>query len=76
MELRKDPITRSWVITGDDILGDETASPYQQAQIIYEYVVGVMSYDKTGKGWGRGDAIYACDVRRGNSHLFLRYSFR
>jgi transglutaminase-like putative cysteine protease len=49
-----------------DKLGDETASPYQQAQIIYEYVVGVMSYDKTGKGWGRGDAIYACDVRRGN----------
>ena len=37
-------------------LGDETASPWQQAQIIYEYVVGVMSYDKTGKGWGRGDA--------------------
>jgi transglutaminase-like putative cysteine protease len=25
-----------------------------------------MSYDKSGKGWGRGDAIYACDVRRGN----------
>jgi transglutaminase-like putative cysteine protease len=47
-------------------LGDETASPYQQAQIIYEYVVGVMSYDKSGKGWGRGDALYACDVRRGN----------
>jgi transglutaminase-like putative cysteine protease len=47
-------------------LGDETASPYEQAQIIYEYVVSVMSYDKTGKGWGRGDAIYACDVRRGN----------
>jgi transglutaminase-like putative cysteine protease len=47
-------------------LGDETASPWQQAQIIYEYVVGVMAYDKTGKGWGRGDALYACDVRRGN----------
>ncbi len=47
-------------------LGDETASPWQQAQIVYEYVVGVMAYDKTGKGWGRGDALYACDVRRGN----------
>lgn len=49
-----------------DKLGDETASPYQQAQIIYEYVVSVMSYDKSGTGWGRGDALYACDVRRGN----------
>jgi len=49
-----------------DKLGDETASPYQQAQIIYEYVVSVMAYDKTGTGWGRGDALYACDVRRGN----------
>jgi transglutaminase-like putative cysteine protease len=49
-----------------DKLGDETAAPYQQAQIIYEYVVSVMSYDKTGTGWGRGDALYACDVRRGN----------
>jgi hypothetical protein len=47
-------------------LEDQTASPYQQAQIIYEYVVSVMSYDKRGTGWGRGDAIYACDVRRGN----------
>jgi transglutaminase-like putative cysteine protease len=47
-------------------LGEETASPYRQAQIIYEYVVSVMAYDKTGTGWGRGDALYACDVRRGN----------
>ena len=47
-------------------LTDATASPWRQAQIIYEYVVSVMAYDKTGTGWGRGDAIYACDVRRGN----------
>ena len=25
-----------------------------------------MKYDKTGKGWGRGDIYYACDARRGN----------
>jgi transglutaminase-like putative cysteine protease len=49
-----------------DKLGEETASPYRQAQIIYEYVVSVMVYDKTGRRWGRGDALYACDVRRGN----------
>ena len=34
--------------------------------MIYEYVTSVMKYDKTGKGWGRGDAVYACDIRRGN----------
>jgi hypothetical protein len=25
-----------------------------------------MAYDKSGKGWGRGDAIYACNVKKGN----------
>jgi len=26
----------------------------------------MMKYDKSGTGWGRGDALYACDARRGN----------
>ena len=47
-------------------LDDHSATPLEQARIIYEYVTAVMRYDKTGTGWGRGDAIYACDVRRGN----------
>ncbi len=38
----------------------------QQARVDYEYVTSVMKYDKSGTGWGRGDALYACDVRRGN----------
>jgi len=41
-------------------------SSYQQARAIYDYVIANMSYDKSGKGWGRGDAIYACNVKRGN----------
>lgn len=40
--------------------------PLDKARAIYEYVVRTMSYDKTGEGWGRGDAIYACSVRKGN----------
>jgi transglutaminase-like putative cysteine protease len=47
-------------------LDDHSATPLEQARIIYEYVTSVMRYDKSGTGWGRGDAIYACDVRRGN----------
>jgi len=46
--------------------GDTDGSPYEQARAIYDYVIANMSYDKSGKGWGRGDAIYACNVKRGN----------
>jgi transglutaminase-like putative cysteine protease len=40
--------------------------PLDKARAIYDYVLSVMSYDKSGEGWGRGDAIYACNVKRGN----------
>jgi transglutaminase-like putative cysteine protease len=47
-------------------LSETGVTPLEQARVIYEYVTSVMKYDKSGSGWGRGDAIYACDVRRGN----------
>jgi transglutaminase-like putative cysteine protease len=47
-------------------VGDPDGSSYEQARAIYDYVIANMSYDKSGTGWGRGDAIYACDVKRGN----------
>jgi len=40
--------------------------PLEKARAIYDYVVRTMKYDKSGEGWGRGDAIYACTVRKGN----------
>ena len=36
------------------------------ARAIYDHVVATVKYDKTGKGWGRGDIYYACETRRGN----------
>jgi len=41
-------------------------SDLEKARVLYDYVVGTMKYDKSGEGWGRGDAVYACDVRKGN----------
>jgi transglutaminase-like putative cysteine protease len=38
----------------------------EKARAIYEKVTGMMKYDKSGTGWGRGDALYACDAKRGN----------
>ena len=37
-----------------------------KAHKIYEYVVSTMRYDKTGEGWGHGDAVWACTSKRGN----------
>jgi transglutaminase-like putative cysteine protease len=47
-------------------VGDPDGSSYEQARAIYDYVIANMSYDKSGEGWGRGDAIYACNVKKGN----------
>jgi transglutaminase-like putative cysteine protease len=44
--------------------GDTT--PIQKARHIYDYVLATMRYDKSGEGWGRGDAIWACTAKRGN----------
>jgi transglutaminase-like putative cysteine protease len=40
--------------------------PLAKARAIYEYVVSHMRYDKSGTGWGRGDAVWACSSHRGN----------
>lgn len=37
-----------------------------KARAIYEYVTTHLHYDKSGTGWGHGDAIWACDNKRGN----------
>ncbi|HTW88688.1 MAG TPA: transglutaminase-like domain-containing protein [Candidatus Binataceae bacterium] len=47
-------------------IGSAGAPALEQARAIYEYVVANMKYDKSGTGWGHGDAIYACNVHRGN----------
>lgn len=33
---------------------------------VYDYILDHMTYDKSGEGWGQGDANYACDVGKGN----------
>ncbi len=42
------------------------ANDAAKARAIYDKVTAMMRYDKSGTGWGRGDALFACDARRGN----------
>jgi transglutaminase-like putative cysteine protease len=37
-----------------------------KAYALYDYVFHTMRYDKSGTGWGRGDAMWACDAHHGN----------
>jgi transglutaminase-like putative cysteine protease len=45
-------------------------APLEKARRIYDYDLSVMRYDKSGEGWGRGDAVSACTSKRGNGTDF------
>lgn len=52
-----------------DLAAEQTKdakTPIAQASAMYDYVFKTLRYDKTGTGWGNGDAIWACDSKRGN----------
>ncbi len=44
----------------------DAEDPFEIARALYDDVVANVAYDKSGEGWGRGDAIYACNVEKGN----------
>jgi transglutaminase superfamily protein len=45
---------------------EDLSEPLDKARALYDNVVTSVVYDKSGDGWGRGDAVYACDIRKGN----------
>jgi transglutaminase-like putative cysteine protease len=45
----------------------------ERARGLYDSVLARMRYDKSGTGWGRGDAVYACDAKTGNCSDFHSY---
>ncbi|MBI2346520.1 MAG: transglutaminase domain-containing protein [Deltaproteobacteria bacterium] len=38
----------------------------QKWAALYDYVYGIMRYDKDGTGWGEGDPVWICTRKRGN----------
>jgi len=43
------------------------------ARALYDHVIDRMRYMKFGSGWGKGDAVYACDAGTGNCTDFHSY---
>ena len=48
-----------------EVTGPQTGT-IAKAKAAYDYLFTNMRYDKTGTGWGRGDAVWACDAKHGN----------
>jgi len=49
----------------DKVTASQTGT-IAKAKAAYDYLFATMRYDKTGTGWGRGDAVWACDAKHGN----------
>ncbi len=49
----------------DQVTGSQSGA-VAKAKAAYDYLFTTMRYDKTGTGWGRGDAVWACDSKHGN----------
>lgn len=45
---------------------DGATRPLEKARRIYDYIIATMHYDHAGTGWGRGDAVWACNAKHGN----------
>ncbi len=48
-----------------DVTGSQSGT-ISKAKAAYDYLFTTMRYDKTGSGWGCGDAVWACDAKHGN----------
>jgi len=44
-----------------------------RARALYDHTIDRMRYMKFGPGWGKGDAVYACDMQTGNCSDFHSY---
>ena len=45
----------------------------ERARALYDHVIERMRYIKHGSGWGKGDAVYACNIRTGNCTDYHSY---
>ena len=59
------PIDDQVISWARDVIKDKETD-LEKAKAIYDHTATTLTYDRSGEGWGRGDLLYACDVKRGN----------
>ena len=66
------PVNETFKTLADQAVTGKTGD-IARAKALYDHVLGRMRYDKSGTGWGRGDAMFACDAKTGNCSDFHAY---
>ncbi|MCA1601909.1 MAG: transglutaminase domain-containing protein, partial [Acidobacteria bacterium] len=66
------PADETFKTLAEEAVAGKTGN-FERAKALYDHVLGRMRYDKSGSGWGRGDALYACDAKTGNCTDFHAY---
>lgn len=66
------PVNKNFKSIAEQVI-EGKKSDLVRARALYDHVIDRMRYIKHGSGWGKGDAVYACDVRTGNCTDFHSY---
>lgn len=66
------PINETFLTIAEEVTRGKN-NDLARARALYDHVVEELRYAKYGTGWGRGDAVYACDARTGNCTDFHAY---
>jgi transglutaminase-like putative cysteine protease len=66
------PVTDNFRRIAEEVVKGKTGD-LVRARALYDHVIDRMRYIKYGEGWGKGDAVYACDARTGNCTDFHSY---
>ncbi|MFC1582298.1 transglutaminase-like domain-containing protein [Planctomycetota bacterium] len=66
------PLTENFHAIAREVLKDKKGE-LVRARALYDHVIDRMAYKKVGKGWGQGDANFACDSRIGNCTDYHSY---
>jgi transglutaminase-like putative cysteine protease len=66
------PINETFRSIAQRVVKDKTTD-LRRARALYDHVIDRMQYIKCGTGWGKGDAMHACDARSGNCTDYHAY---
>ena len=66
------PDNESFSSIAEEVVGGKKGD-LVRARALYDHTIDRMRYMKYGSGWGKGDAVYACDARTGNCTDFHSY---